>query len=113
MNKNHENWTFDEYMSFILYHAAMADFNFADEEKAALLKIVNSDKLNEIRNIHKNNSDFENIQIILFFKEKFCKDDPDKILEVEAAIRNMFDSDGEYNLLERNMKRALDMLLKQ
>lgn len=91
----------------------MADFNFADAEKAILLKIVNSDKLNKIRNIHKNNSDYENIQIILYFKDKFCKDNPDKIIEVEEALKNMFDSDGEYNLLEKNMKRALDMLLKQ
>jgi len=111
MNDSYKNWNFDDFLSFILFHAAMADFNFAEAEKELMLKHVSQEKLTEIRNFHKHNSDYENIQVIMYCKEKFCADSnaTDKI---EAAIKTMFDSDGDFNLLERNMYRAIDLILK-
>lgn len=112
MNESYKEWNFEDFISFLLYHAAMADFKFADEEKKLLLKHVSEEKLNQIKIFHKNNSDYENIQVFMYCKDKFCTDS-DAIQKVESAVKSMFDSDGEYNLLEKNMSRAIELLMSR
>jgi hypothetical protein len=111
MDTNYQNWEYQDFIDFIIYHASMADFKFSDDEKELLLKYMDQQKLNQIRHLHKSNSDFQNIQIILHFKDIYCKnaDDTDK---VKATIKEVFDSDGDYNMHEKTMKAAFDLLFR-
>jgi predicted secreted protein len=110
MKDLYKNWTFDEYLTFIMYYAAMADFTITPEEKDMMLQTIGIEKFNEVKVFHTQNTDYENIQAIYYFKEKYCTDDL-KLQKVHDVIIKMFDVDGDYNFYEKNMKRALDMLL--
>ena len=110
MKDLYKNWSFEEYLTFIMYYAAMADYNIAPEEKEIMLESIGMEKFNEVKKFHTQNTDYENVQAIYYFKEKFCTDDS-KLQQVHEVIMKMFDADGDYNFYEKNMKRALDMLL--
>jgi hypothetical protein len=72
---------------------------------------MDQQKLNQIRHFHKSNSDFQNIQLILHFKDLFCKNAED-IDKVKDTIKEVFDSDGDYNMYEKTMKNAFDLLFR-
>jgi hypothetical protein len=110
MKDLYKKWSFDEYLTFIMYYAAMADYNITPEEKDMMLSTIGIEKFNEVRIFHTQNTDYENIQAIYYFKEKYITD-AQKLQEVHEVIMKVFDVDGEYNFYEKNMKRALDMLL--
>ena len=111
MKEIYKTWTYEDFIAFALYYAAMSDFIFTDEEKELVLKHTNDDSFKEISHFYKNNSDYENAQVIIYFKDNFLKTDEDK-LNLKAAVKEMFDSDGEYNILEKTANRAFDLLLR-
>lgn len=110
MKNAYLNWDFEQFITFIMYHAAMADFNLAQEEKELILKRVCIDDFNEICHLHKHNSDYENLQVILYYKDKFLKDKEhqDRVYE---AMNKIFNADGEFSMYEKNMMRAFNLLL--
>jgi hypothetical protein len=111
MKDIYKNWSYSDFLTFTLYYAAMSDFRFAEEEKDLVFKHADKDKFWEISHLYKENSDYENAQVIMYFKDNFIKDSDDKS-KVQDAIRELFDSDGEYNILEQTAKRAFDLLLR-
>jgi len=110
MNDIYKTWDFEKFITFIMYHVAMVDFNLAPEEKSLLLKRVSVEEFNDIRLFHKKNSDYENIQTILYFKDKFCQT-TEAVDKVYDAMNAVIFADGEFNMYERNIKRAFQMLL--
>jgi hypothetical protein len=112
MKDIYKNWNFDEFLNFIMYYAAMADYNVTPEEKDLIVRHLGNDKYNEVKVFHSQNSDYDNIRAIYYFKEKFCSDQAN-LQKVYSVVAEVFDADGVYNFYERNMKRALDMLLSE
>jgi hypothetical protein len=111
MKDIYKSWDFEKFVTFIMYHSAMADFNLAPEEKDIIIKRTGLDEFQELRAFHKQNSDYENIQVILYFKEKFL-DDKEQLKPVYDSINKIFNADGEYSYFEKNMMRAFQLLLR-
>lgn len=110
MSLNYENWTYEDYVAFVLLHVAKADFNISIEESNILDECISSDRLKELKKIHKNNSDFENVNIIMKLGSKYCseKTEKEKLME---RVMELIMADDEYNIYEKNMKRSLEILL--
>ena len=111
MKEIYKNWDFEHFLTFMMYHAAQADFYFAQEEKELIMERVGLDEFYELRDFHKQNSDYENIQVILYFKEKFCLD-KDYLDRVFETVYRMFNVDGKYSYYEKNMMHGLKMPLE-
>jgi len=108
--EDYTNWNHDEFLTFVLIHAALADFEIQDEEHDIISIIVPEKRFKGLLKFHKGNKDFENINIILKLKDKFCSTEEEK-QKVCDEIKTVFDSDGDYNLYERNMDMALNLIL--
>jgi len=110
MKDIYKNWDFDRFLKFIMYHAAHADYYFAQEEKELILRTLDIQDFYELRDFYEENSDYENIQVILYFKEKFGKD-KDSLAKVYEAVNLTFNIDGNYSFYEKNMLKGLKLLL--
>ncbi len=110
MKDNYKNWDFEKFITFMMYYAAQADFILTQEEKEMILKRIGLEDYNEIRTFHKQNSDYENIQAILYFKSKYLED-KGNLETVYEAMNNIFNADGDFSIYEKNMMRAFQMLL--
>lgn len=110
MIKPYTEWSFDEFVSFMMIHVAMADFQIAEEEKEIILKSIPLDRYNEMKNYHQKNSDYQNIQIIMYFKDKYCDTDENR-KKLFDQLDEIFYSDGVFNVLEKNMRHAMQLLL--
>ena len=111
MKRDYENWEYDDFFVFLLIHAAMADFVIQDEEKDIILQLISKDEFKEFKKFHDRNNDYENIQVIMNTKERLgiTKQDKDKIFD---GIKTIFFADGEYNLNERIMNYAFELLFR-
>jgi len=110
MKDIYKEWDFEKFITFMMYYAAQADFVFTAEEKEMILKRIGLEEYNELRTFHNKNSDYENIQVVLYFKSKFL-DEREDIDKVYDAMNNVFNADGDFSLYEKNMMRAFHMLL--
>jgi hypothetical protein len=110
MKDIYKNWDFEKFITFMMYHAAQADFVLTQEEREMILKRIGLDEYNELRTFHKQNSDYENIQVILYFKNIFLED-KENLDRVYEAMNNVFNADGEFSIHEKNMMKAFHLLL--
>jgi hypothetical protein len=106
-----KNWTYDDYLHFLLIHAAYSDLNIADEEKEHIVKTANAEKYEELLEFYRNNTDFENMLILHDFKDKFLDTD-EKVADVFNKIEDLFYADGEYSINEKNLSIALRMIFE-
>jgi hypothetical protein len=110
MNENYSNWGQEEFLTFVLIHAALADFEIQEEEHEIIAGLIPSHRFRNILKFHKKNSDFDNINVIMDLKNKFCNSDEAR-QKLFREIKSVFHSDGRYNLHEKNMDRALNLIL--
>ncbi|MCJ8290587.1 MAG: hypothetical protein HRT58_13045 [Crocinitomicaceae bacterium] len=104
------DWTRPEFKAYLLTYAAKADYIESLEEKEIIQQLVSP---SEYRRIHKEidkDNDYQSLQKIMYNLKKFnySKDELDKLMD---DIKNLFLSDGEYDLLEQNMYHSLKRLL--
>lgn len=102
--------TFDEFLCFLLIHAAYADYEFSDSEKKHIKTKFGSDMYEEIHNYYLEKSEFECLQEIMNYKLKhYPNKDQRKILLIE--LKAMFNADGEFNSLEKNLEQFLERII--
>ena len=106
-----KNWTKEEFKVYLLIYAAQSNFL----ESNAELKFIESkfDK-NIINKIHKEISEFKDYQksqvIIDYIKlHDFSQKDLDNIL---LQIKEIYDSDGSFDVVERQTFYMLEKILK-
>jgi hypothetical protein len=105
------NWEYDDFLHFLLIHAASSDLNISDDEKKLIIETATEDKYHELLEFYQNNSDFENMLILHEFKDKYLNS-PDKIDEVFTKVEDLFYADGEFSINEKNLNIALRMIFE-
>jgi len=112
MSTNFEtDWTRQEFKAYLLSYAANANYFESEEEKDMILEMVSSDIYKKVHRELAKDNDYQAIQKILYNIEKFnySKEELHHLVE---DIRQLFNSDGEYDILEDNMFRALGKLIE-
>lgn len=102
------DWTKTEFKAYLMLYAANANF-FESEEEKELIQGMLSDKV--YKEIHReigNDNDYQSIQKILHNVEKFNYSHDALI----SDMKKVFNADGQMDLLEANMLRALKHLIK-
>lgn len=105
------DWTRDELVAYILLFAANSDFKEDNKERNVILSKVDRETFQEIHDEFDSDNDYQGIKKIMVSLEQhnYSKDDIDMLL---ADIKILFFSDGEFNILERNMMKSLKRLFK-
>lgn len=90
-----DNWTFEQFLGFVLIHAANADDGIAKKERKLLDTRVGSETIEEMLDIYEDLSDIETINKILSYKEKYYPTEEDKesllgeiskVLEIDHGV---------------------------
>lgn len=106
----HPKWNHNQFLCFLLMHAAEADLEFTQEECDMITKKTGEHSIDEIKGELEVNNDYERIQIIQSYKEKFY---PTAELKAELLVRieELFESDGTYDQTEHNLFMMLRKIL--
>lgn len=112
MEDSATNWTQMELKAYMLLYCAYADFVITAEEKELIKSKVG---LNEYQKIHKEfeeDNDYQRIQKInsTIARFEYSQEELDEIFQ---SIKSLFLSDGEMDILEKNIYRGLKKLLQK
>ena len=108
--KAHPKWNRDQFLTFLLLYASMADMQYSDQEREYILSRVEPDTLQEVKKEFDQCKDFECLQIIEAYRARYL-DTPDKKSVFLTRIEELFQSDGEYSITENNLFLMLRKLL--
>ena len=105
------NWTKAEFKAYLLAYCAQTDYIETEEEKDFILDLVSSDVYKSVHHELKRDNDYQSIQKIQYNIEKFNY----SLNEIETLlsdIKNLFMADGNIDVLENNLFRALKKIIK-
>lgn len=111
MKENTANWNEHEFKVYLLLYAANADFQLSDEEKETILSKASQEEFKHVNKRFEKDNDFERLETILSFREKFFPTDSDIEKLIKELCRFLSCDDG-MNLYERNFFILLKKLLR-
>lgn len=105
------HWTKNELIAYILLFAAHSDFNESNEERNIIISKVDMNAFQRIHDEFTEDNDYQCIEKIQQGLEhyNFTSKQIDALL---LEIKQMFQADQDYNILERNMMLFLKKILK-
>lgn len=106
------NWTPNEFHAYLMFYVAEADHTLEQEEKEIIMKKVDFDHYQKIKKEFQNDNDFQCIQKIMKYKEKYYNTENGS-KELLNEIKSVFLSDGNYDTLEQNMYIYIKQLFKE
>ncbi|MBT0608527.1 hypothetical protein [Aequorivita echinoideorum] len=106
------NWSREELKAYILLYCAYANFTETKAEKDFIKQKVGDEKYKSVHREFDRDNDYQRIQKIQAGIERFdySKDEIDRLFQ---NIKKLFLQDGEIDILEENIYRGLQHLLKQ
>jgi len=104
------NFTYNQFLVFLLLYAASSDYKFTKEEKEFIKLRTGVDDLSDMEEMINNFSDYDIIQTIMGYKDKYFKTDEEKE-RIFKEMKNLFLSDKKFSLNEENIFRALNQLI--
>ena len=104
------NWTYEEFLCFLLIYASHVDIEFSEDEKVRLQKTFGQETYQKMFSIFDDMSDYQSLQEILRYKDKYYNT-PEKRQEVLDNIKLQFFIDGEYSTMEKEIYQFLEKLM--
>lgn len=107
---SHHNWTYDEFLTFLLIYVAHVDMEFAEEEKAFIRRTGGTELFEKMLAKFNEVSDFQAYQTILDLKQTYYPDEQKKA-ELLEKIQLLFDADAEFNIMEKELLHFLERMM--
>ena len=107
---NNKDWSYDEFLCFLLIYVSHVDIDYSDDEKDRLKRMFSLETYNKIFNVFDSMSDYQALQQILSYKDQYYPTDERK-QEVLDNIKIQFFVDGEYSIMEKEIFHFLDKML--
>lgn len=108
--ENPLKYNYSEFLAFLLLYASHVDFDFSNEEKDKILKLIPQDKYEKIHTEFKNMSDYQALQNILAYKGVYYPT-PEQKNELIEKVKIQFFSDGQFDVIEKEVLFFLEKLL--
>jgi hypothetical protein len=104
------NWTKEELVAYVLLYVAHANFVESNIEKNIIISKVDMNTFQNIHDEFEKDNDYQSIQKIIsgLKQHNYSKEDLDDLF---VDIKLLFLSDGEYDVLEKNMFLYLKKIL--
>ena len=104
-------WSKSEFMAYVLFYAAQADFQESTAEKTLIHSKVSDDVYERMHAEIDRDNDYQRIQKIdLYVKSNnFSEQQIDDLI---AEIHELFVSDDSYGVIEQSMELSLRKILK-
>jgi|TARA_B110001469_G_C9549443_1_gene272625 hypothetical protein len=104
------NWTKEEFVAYTLIHASQTDCIICDEEIDYLESKFDSDIIKKMVKELDHDNDYQRLQKIMHFinHNKLTRIDLNNLLD---EIKNVFESDGDFNPYQQNTFMYLKKIL--
>lgn len=104
------NWTYEEFHAFTMMYAANADGEITPEERKVILSNLTETEYDRIKAIFLACDDAASLDIILSYKDKYCRSqaDKDKILADMMAI---YQADASFDQIERGVHQLFKRMI--
>lgn len=96
-----ENWSYNEFLAFVLLYAANADYNESAKEIEVIEGKVGSEALKKAHEAFDEKNDYQSIEFITSFQDTFFADEESKKM-IYNDMEDVFNADKDFNFLERN-----------
>lgn len=106
------NWKFDQFLGYILIHAASSDQEIVGKELKFIERKVGKDVMDEMMEIYEDHSDVQRIETILSYKSKYYPTDAD-VESLLDQIKAVDEADADIDAAEEMTLVMLRKLLKQ
>jgi len=108
--ESYKDWSYNDFLTFMLIYAASADLMIRDEEKEFINEKIGAGRLEALLEFFDANSDYENLQIIMSFKDKYYPTDEKKEQLLED-MKGVFMADNSSGILEENQLMMIRKVL--
>jgi len=109
-NQRTTDWSFEQFLAFLLIYASHADLEFSEEEKEQIKQIVSEDDFLELYAYFKRITDYQALQLILDHKDLYFPTTAEKQVLFDE-MRKVFHADGDFSTLEKDLLLFLDKLM--
>lgn len=107
---NPDNWTQDQFSTFVLIHAAQADLEICAAEREYISNRFGEENFKNMENTYFEMGEYERLNTILTCKPKHFRGESGK-KKILQEMRNMFHIDGAFTKLEKNLLMFFEKLL--
>lgn len=111
MSEIKTNWSKPEFKAYLMLYAANANYFESEEEVEMIKALVSKDAYKTIHREFDKDNDYQSIQKILFTIDKYGYS-INELNHLVDDIKELFNADGEFDILEENMLRAIKNLLR-
>lgn len=108
--ENQLNWNQTEFTTFLLIYAAYADLEFTEDERQLILTKVSQETFDKMMAAYDEMTDFGKLQAIMDYKGLYYPTIERK-KELLHQMAQLYNADGEYSTLEKNLMLFLHKLL--
>lgn len=105
-----DNWSYDDYLAFLLVYAANADFIVEDEESLALMQKLGEEQYAKMKDYFLQLNDIQSIEVIYEFREKYCRE-PEQVTQVLSEIKTLMEQDEEFQPEEEELYLGIKRIL--
>lgn len=111
MKKNNSNWTKEDLKTYLLIYCANADFSESKIEIDFIKSKIQTTNFNKIHREFEQDNDHQSLQKIqTSIKElNYTEAEIDNLIN---EVKALFLSDGKFDILEKNIFRGLNHILK-
>lgn len=112
MDEFETKWSDQELMGYILLTAAEADHWLKPEEVEIITSVISGVKFENIRVEFEQDNDYTGVQKIQSTVKRLNYN-LEQIDHILGEMKKLFESDGDFDQLEKNLYRGLERLLKK
>lgn len=98
-------YSFQDFIAYLMIFAANSDLEFTDEEKEYIIKKVGRFEYEKMLALFESHSDYQAIEFILNLKKVYV--DPEGNEDMLSLLKRVFFTDNEFSTLEENTLIAL------
>ena len=110
MSNTTPDWSKNQFLGYLFLYCANADYIEQEAEKSFILSKISDEVFQEMHAEFDKDSDYDRVQKIASAVEKHYPTETGRDSLV-AEIKDLFLSDGEFDLLERNIFLGLKKLI--
>lgn len=107
---NELNWTYNEFLAFLLIYVSHVDMDFAEEEKMMIKKSVGEPTYTKMLAEFDAVSDYKAYQTILNYKPIHYPN-PDQKEAIMGQIKDLFHADLDFNIMEKELLHFLEKMM--
>jgi hypothetical protein len=111
MNAVFSEYTYQDYLVYLLMHCGMADAEFSEEEQDYIHDLSSEGRIRRILKEYANTPAQEREEVIFRLKDEHCRTEEQQ-LQVLRLAKGLFEADHRFSIYEQEFYAKLQQLIR-